>query len=159
LLQAGALSGAAAFREYWTFESDFLNGLYAGAVVLLASQQAFPAMGQAQPKFAIVFIAGIGGQLSTLLDLVLEEIGCFKHSITQTKRPAHRGFYASQNAAARNWFRQCNKMHPDRLQRRSVSGSNVTGDCRSTPLDLRSQYEFRRAPERSIQREHPIQYG
>jgi hypothetical protein len=88
LLQTGALSGAAAFGKYRTFESDFLNALYARAVVLLASQQAFPAMGQAQPKFPIVLIAGIGGQLSALLDLVLEEIGCFKHSITQTKRPA-----------------------------------------------------------------------
>jgi hypothetical protein len=107
LLQTGALGGAAAFGKYWTFESDFLNGFYAGAVVLLASQQAFPAMGQAQPKFPIAFITGIGSQLSALLDLVLEEIGCFKHSITQTKRPAHRGFHASQNAAARNWFRQC----------------------------------------------------
>jgi hypothetical protein len=102
------LSGAAAFRKDRAFESDFLNGFHAGTVVLLASQQTFPAMGQAQPKFPIVFIAGIGGQLSALLDLVLEEIGCFKHSITQTKRPAHRGFYASHNAAAPNQFRQSN---------------------------------------------------
>jgi hypothetical protein len=46
-------------------------------------------MRQAQPKFAIVFIAGVRGQLPALLDLVLKEIGCFKHSITQRKRPAH----------------------------------------------------------------------
>jgi hypothetical protein len=68
-----------------------LNGLNAGAVVLLTSQQAFPAMGQAQPKFAIVFIAGIRSQLSALLDLVLEEIGCFKHSITANKTPRSPG--------------------------------------------------------------------
>src|SRR5262249_50300277 len=47
--------------------------------------------GQAQPKFAIVFIAGIRSQLSALLDLVLEEIGCFKHSITANKTPRSPG--------------------------------------------------------------------
>jgi hypothetical protein len=104
-----ALGSAAPLRKYRTFEPDFLNGFHAGTVVLLGSQQTFPAMSQAQPKFAIVFIAGIRGQLSALLDLVLEEIACFKHSITQTKRPARRGSYASHNAAARHWFRQCSK--------------------------------------------------
>jgi hypothetical protein len=34
----------------------------------------------------------IGGEFSALLDLVLEEIGCFEHCDHHNKSPAHRGF-------------------------------------------------------------------
>jgi hypothetical protein len=82
------LGGAAAFRKDGPFEPDFLNGLHGGAILLLRPQQAFPAVRQAQPKFAVVFIAGIRGQLSALLDLILEEIAGFDHcAIPITKAP------------------------------------------------------------------------
>jgi hypothetical protein len=90
------LSGAVAFRKDGPFEPDFLNRLHGGAVGLLRSQQAFPAMRQAQPKFAVVFIAGIRGQLSTLLDLILEKIAGFDHCDHHNKSPAHRGFDKSK---------------------------------------------------------------
>jgi hypothetical protein len=49
-------------------------------------------MRQAQPKLSIVFVMRIGGEFSALLDLVLEEIGCFEHCDHHNKSPAHRGF-------------------------------------------------------------------
>jgi hypothetical protein len=87
LYSNAALGSAPALREYRPFEPNFLNSLDRGAVVFLGAQQAFPAMRQAQPKFTVVFIAGIGGQLSALLDLVLEEIAGFDHCATTTKAP------------------------------------------------------------------------
>jgi hypothetical protein len=64
-----------------------LDGFDAGAVVPLGSQQPLPAMCQAQPKLSIVFVMRVRGEFSALLDLVLEEIGCFYHAITTTKAP------------------------------------------------------------------------
>jgi len=64
-----------------------LDGFDAGAVVPLGSQQPLPAMCQAQPKLSIVFVMRVRGEFSALLDLVLEEIGCFDHAITTTKAP------------------------------------------------------------------------
>lgn len=94
LFEADALGSAATLREYWTFESDFLNGLDAGTVLLLGSQQPLPAMCQAQPKLAIVFIVCVRGEFSALLNLILEEIGRFEHCGHHNKSPAHRGFNA-----------------------------------------------------------------
>ena len=34
----------------------------------------------------------IRGEFSALLDLILEEIGCFEHCDHHNKSPAHRGF-------------------------------------------------------------------
>jgi len=65
----------------------------AGAVVPLGSQQSFPAMGQAQPKLSIVFVMRVGSEFSALLDLLLEEVGCFEHLDHHNKSPAHRGFH------------------------------------------------------------------
>jgi hypothetical protein len=87
-----ALRGAAPFCKYRTLESEFLDGFYADTVVLLGSQQSLPAMCQAQPKLSIVFIVRVGGEFSALLDLILEEIGCFEHCGHHNKSPAHRGF-------------------------------------------------------------------
>jgi hypothetical protein len=87
-----ALGGAAAFRKYRALESDFLHGFDAGAVVLLGSQQPFPAMRQTEPKLTVVFIVRVRGQLSALLGLILEKIGCFEHCDHHNKSPAHRGF-------------------------------------------------------------------
>ena len=58
----------------------------------LGSQQSLPAMGQAQPKFSIVFVVRCRGEFSALLDLILEEVGCFEHCNHHNKSPAHRGF-------------------------------------------------------------------
>ena len=88
------LGGAAAFGEDGAFEPDFLNGLDRSAVMFLGAQQAFPAMRQAQPKFAVVFITGVDRQLSALLDLILEEIAGFDHCGHHNKSPAHRGLDA-----------------------------------------------------------------
>jgi hypothetical protein len=82
-----ALGGAATFREYRTFEPDFLNGFDPGTVLLLSAQEALPAMRQAQPKLAVIFVAGLRGQLPALLGLILEEIAGFDHCITTTKAP------------------------------------------------------------------------
>ena len=82
-----ALGGAATFREDRTFEPDFLDGFDAGTVLLLGAQEALPAMRQAQPKLAVIFVAGLRGQLPALLDLILEEIAGFDHCITTTKAP------------------------------------------------------------------------
>jgi len=89
-----ALGSAAAFRENGPFEPDFLNGLDRSAIVFLGAQQAFPAMRQAQPKFAVVFIAGIDRQLSALVHLILKEIAGFEHWDHHNKSPAHRGLDA-----------------------------------------------------------------
>jgi hypothetical protein len=59
--------------------------------MFLGAQQAFPAIRQAQPKFAIVFVAGIRRQLSALLGLILEEIAGFEHCDHHNKSPARRG--------------------------------------------------------------------
>jgi hypothetical protein len=48
-------------------------------------------MCQAQPKLSIAFVMRLRGELSALLDLVLEEIGCFEHCNHHNKSPAHRG--------------------------------------------------------------------
>ncbi len=53
----------------------------------LRSQQPFPAMRQSQPEFAIVLVRRLRGKASALLDLILEEIGCFEHWFTTTKAP------------------------------------------------------------------------
>jgi hypothetical protein len=82
-----ALGGAATFREDRTFEPDFLDGFDAGTVLLLGAQEAVPAMRQAQPKLAVIFVAGLRGQLPALLNLILEEIAGFNHRITTTKAP------------------------------------------------------------------------
>jgi hypothetical protein len=87
-----ALGRAATFGEYRTFESDFLNGLDAGLIMLLGSQQPFPAMRQAQPKLSIAFAMRVRGEFSTLPDLILEEIGRFEHRDHHDKSPARRGF-------------------------------------------------------------------
>ena len=68
-----------------------MDGLDAGAVVPLGSQQPFPAMCQAQPKLSIVFVMRVRGKFSALLHLVLEKIGCFDHCDHHNKSPAHRG--------------------------------------------------------------------
>jgi hypothetical protein len=34
----------------------------------------------------------VRGEFSALLDLILEEIGCFEHLRHHNKSPAHRGF-------------------------------------------------------------------
>jgi len=49
-------------------------------------------MCQAQPKLSIVFVMRVRGEFSALLDLILEEIGCFEHLRHHNKSPAHRGF-------------------------------------------------------------------
>ena len=81
------LGGAAPPGKYRTLESDFWDGFDGGAVVPLGSQQPPPAMCQAQPKLSIVFVMRVRREFSALLDLVLEEIGCFDHAITTTKAP------------------------------------------------------------------------
>jgi hypothetical protein len=40
-----------------------------------------------------------------LLDLFLEKIGCFKHSVHHNKSPGRRGFHEPKNASGRTWFR------------------------------------------------------
>jgi hypothetical protein len=50
-------------------------------------------MGQAQPKLSIGLVMRGRGELSALLDLVLEKIGRFEHCDSHNKSPAHRGFY------------------------------------------------------------------
>lgn len=87
LVRGNALGGAAPLRKYRTLESDFWDGFDGGAVVPLGSQQPIPAMCQAQPKLSIVFVMRVRREFSALLDLVLEEIGCFDHAITTTKAP------------------------------------------------------------------------
>jgi hypothetical protein len=48
-------------------------------------------MCQALPKLSIVFVMRVRGEFSALLDLVLEEVGCFDHCDHHNKSPAHRG--------------------------------------------------------------------
>jgi hypothetical protein len=90
--ETATLGGAAPLGEYRTLKSDFLYGFDAVAVVPLGSQQPLPAMCQAQPKLSIVFVMRVRGEFSALLDLVLEEVGCFDHCNHHNKSPAHRGF-------------------------------------------------------------------
>jgi hypothetical protein len=90
--ERATLSGTAPLGEYRTLESDFLYGFDAVAVVPLGSQQPLPAICQAQPKLSIAFVMRVRGELSALLDLVLEEVGCFDHCDHHNKSPAHRGF-------------------------------------------------------------------
>src|SRR5262249_41999063 len=77
-----------------------LDGFDTGAVVPLGSQQSFPAMGQAQPKLSIVFVMRVRSEFSALLDLLLEEVGCFEHLHHHNKSPAHRGFHEPKTRRA-----------------------------------------------------------
>jgi hypothetical protein len=84
-----ALRRAAPLRKYRSHGSHFLNLFEAGAIAPLVSQQPFPAMGQAQPKLSIVLVMRGRGELSALLDLILEKIGRFEHCHHHDKSPAH----------------------------------------------------------------------
>jgi hypothetical protein len=64
-------------------------------------------------------------EFSALLDLVLEEIGCFDHAITTTK-PRSPGLRQTKNATTRYLFREIRGREatdPNSLRLR------LTGDC------------------------------
>jgi hypothetical protein len=104
-LKIARLSRAAALIKDRSFKSDLLRRLDGGTVMTLRPQQSFPAMRQSQPEFAIAFVRSLRGKASALLDLFLEKIGCFKHSVHHNKSPGRRGFHEPKNASGRTWFR------------------------------------------------------
>jgi hypothetical protein len=77
----------------------------------------------------------VRGEFSALLDLVLEEIGCFEHCDHHNKSPTHRGF----DEAKTQQLGTCSKrskeyaVHPTRLADWEIPDSRleVTGDCRA----------------------------
>jgi hypothetical protein len=97
-----ALGSASAFREYRPLKSYFDR--FGGAAVLLGSQQFFPAMRESQPKFPIILISGARGDVSTLINLLLKEIGWFEHFDHHNKMPRFRGLFHSNNRLCGHLF-------------------------------------------------------
>jgi hypothetical protein len=105
-----------------------LDGFDAGAVVPLGSQQPLPAMRQAQPKLSIVFVMRVRGEFSALLDLVLEEIGCFDHAITTTKAPL-TGAPIDQKRNKSVFVPKDQRPRGRPIERLAALGLRLTGDC------------------------------
>jgi hypothetical protein len=78
-------------------------------VTMLALQHSFPAMGQAQPKFAVCFAGRRRCLGAALLDLFLKKIARFDHSYHHSKMPRFGGAPQLINATRRCLFRRPNE--------------------------------------------------
>jgi hypothetical protein len=94
-------------------------------------------MRQAQPKLSIAFVMRVSGEFSTLLGLILEEIGRFEHRDHHDKSPARRGF----DEAKTQEHGICSERSTVEVVHQNGLGIQalleLTGDCRAENIQSR----------------------